>query len=575
MVMTTTKAKPKTAVIYARYSSIMQDGSSIDGQILACRKIAEQYGLKIVGTFEDRAKSGQSEDGRDGYAALLAGIRKRDFDIVVVEDLTRLSRNDADTVRFKEIVEFNKIEILTQTGWKKGSDFAVHGLINSFDKGTRAVGVRRGQSLCLSHGHVPGTPAYGYRVVPNKPGEHEIDAEAAKIVVRIFREYASGRSPRKIAADLTREGIPTPASHRDSRYKGSTTWNSQTFVGGMHAKGILGNRKYIGEIDWNTHSSERSPYTKKSVRRVNPVEQHTKHLNPALRIIDQTLWDAAQKVRTDRSVKKFGAGGKVTRRPVVARGEHLLSGLLRCGTCNGHMRISNTSRNGTSRVACAAAHQHHTCEHTKTYDVDELKNGILAGMVENLLSDEMIEAALGAYRTEKNQGVKNDSEKKAVERKLNALNVEIARLVDATMKMENPPAEFYSKIEAKEIERASLDERLRQLGGSAGTNNLLPFPIGSPKFKDIYRKSVFEVHRAMTKKPDTPESRTAFRNLIDSIVVHPTAKRMPYEFTPYARIAAIQGLNLFPPCRTTKEVIEAQGLSSYYDSAHGEKSVSS
>jgi hypothetical protein len=154
------------------------------------------------------------------------------------EDLTRLSRNDADTARFKEIITFNKIEILTQTGWKKGSDFAVHGLINSFDKGTRAVGVRRGQSLSLSLGQVPGAPAYGYRVVKGQPGEHEIDPEAAKIVVRIFSEYAVGRSPSKIAADLTREGIPTPASHRDSRYKGSTTWNNQTFVGGMYAKGI-------------------------------------------------------------------------------------------------------------------------------------------------------------------------------------------------------------------------------------------------------------------------------------------------------------------------------------------------
>jgi len=203
-----------------------------------------------------------------------------------------------------------------------------------------------------------------------------------------------------------------------------------------------------------------------------------------------------------------------------------------------------------------------------------LKNGILGGMMENLLSDEMIDVALEAYRLDKSQGVKNDSEKKAVERKLNALNVEIARLVDATMKMANPPAEFYRKIETKEVERASLDERLHQLGGSAGSNNLLQFPTSSPKFKDIYRKSVFEVHRAMTKRPDTPESRTAFRNLIDSIVVHPTAKRMPYEFTPYARIAAIQGLNLFPSRRTTKEVIEAQGLSCCDNAVPG-KSVSS
>jgi hypothetical protein len=138
--------------------------------------------------------------------------------------------------------------------------------------------------------------------------------------------------------------------------------------------------------------------------------------------------------------------------------------------------------------------------------------------------------------------------------------------------MANPPGEFYRRIEATEVERASLEERLHQLGGSAG--NLLQFPIASPKFKDVYRKSVYEVHRAMTKKPDTPESRVAFRNLIDSIVVHPTGKRMPYEFTPYARIAAIQGLNLFPSRRTTKEVIEAQGLL-YCDNTAPEKSVSS
>ena len=37
--------------------------------------------------------------------------------------------------------------------------------------------------------------------------------------------------------------------------------------------------------------------------------------------------------------------------------------------------------------------------------------------MENLLSDEMIDVALEAYQLDKSQGVKNDSEKKAVERK--------------------------------------------------------------------------------------------------------------------------------------------------------------
>jgi hypothetical protein len=559
--MTTVKPEQKRAVIYARYSSVMQKASSIEGQVRLCRRLADQHQLKIIGEpFEDRAKSGQSEAGRDGFAALLAGIRKRAFDVVIAEDLPRLSR-DTEISRFQKICAFNKVEILTQTGWKKAPDVAVQSLVNSLDKGTRATNVRRGHDNCVAVGKIPGSAAFGYRTVPGKPGEHEIDPEQAKIVQRIFHEYGVlERSPRDIAADLTREGIPTPANHRDLRYEGSATWNHQTFVGGMYAKGILGNRKYIGEIDWNTHSTEENPETRKKVKRPNPNSDHLKVLNPKLRIVDQALWDAVQAVRTGRAVKKFGPGGKVSRRPVLPRGDHLLAGLLRCGTCNGHMRISNTSRNGTSRVACAAAHQHRTCKHSKTYDLDQLKNGILDGMVEHLMSDEAIDAALEAYRSEKKIGEQNDSERKAVERKLNSLNLEIARLVDATMKLDNPPAEFYKKIDVKEAERASLDERLRQLGGTAETDNLVPFPI-SPKFREVYRLSVQQVHRAITQNSGAPETRVAFRNLLDHVVVHETGRRAPYEFTPYARIAALQGLNLFPDRRTSKDVIAAEGLS--------------
>ncbi|MCA1419443.1 recombinase family protein [Bradyrhizobium sp. BRP23] len=563
--MTTTAGVKRKAAVYARYSSIMQKETSIEGQRLLCQKLADAHGLKIVEVHKDSAKSGQSEAGRDGFAALMAGVRskRRPFDVIIVEDLNRLSRDPADIQRFRKVCDYNKIAILTQKGWIKALDVAVQSLVNSIDKESRAINVRRGQALLLENGGVPGAPAYGYRVVPGKPGQHEIDPEQAKIVVRIFHEYGIlERSPRDIAADLTREGIPTPASHRDRRYAGSTIWNSQAFVGGMYAKGILGNRKYIGEIDWNTHTTAENPDTLKKVKRPNPKNEHTKQLNPAMRIVSQELWDAAQKVRTKRAVKKFGPTGKVARRPVLARGNHLLSGLTRCGACNGHMRVAQTSRDGTSRIACAAAHQHGTCTHSKSYDLNKLMEGIRDGMVAHLTTDEAIDAALEAYRNEKKSGERNDSERKAVERRLNALNVEIARLVEATMKLANPPEAFYKKIDAKEAERASLDERLHQLGGpSGGQNNVVPFVAAeSPKFREVYRRSVMQVHRAITKHPEAPESRYALAALIDSIVVHPTGKRMPYEFTPYAKVAALMGLNLFPERRSSKEVLAEQAF---------------
>ena len=56
--------------------------------------------------------------------------------------------------------------------------------------------------------------------------------------------------------------------------------------------------------------------------------------------------------------------------------------------------------------------------------------------------------------------------------------------------------------------------------------------------------------------------RVAFGNLFYRVVVHPTGKRKPVAVTPYARIAAIMGVDIIPKMRTPKEVLEEQGLTS-------------
>jgi site-specific DNA recombinase len=566
--MAMTKPKQKRAVLYARYSTSMQKATSIDGQFALCRKIAKGADLHVVGTFEDRAKSGQSEAGRDGYAAMLEGVRRHDFDVIVVESLDRLSRDRAGITRVAKLLEFHKVEIRHQHGVITSTDIGVQVLLNSIDKGIRADKSRRGHDLAVSSGKIPGAVTYGYRRVLGMPGEREIDPAAAEIVRRIFREYAAKRAPRDIALDLTREGVKPPGAVRGKKHKNLTTWNYRSFVGGRHGNGMIGNRLYIGELNWNTHSSSENPDTEKKVKRANPTSEHLVVQVPHLRIIDQDLWEAAIKVRESRSVQMFGPGGRVCRRPVVARNGHLLSGLMRCGECGSHMRIACTSKSaGGARLACAAAHQHGTCKVERTYALDQLMDCIRDGMVNHLTSDEAYKAAHEAYRNEKEKGAHNDSERDAIERKLNALNLQIERLADTAANLAKVPQEFYKKIDEKEAERASLNERLRLLGSPADNVVLL-----HPKFKDVYRASVLKVHTMLTDNPDAAETRAAFRDLIDSIIVHPTAKRMPYEITPYARLAALMGQNLFPEKRSTKEVFAAQGLT-YFDNVMSANTV--
>jgi hypothetical protein len=240
---------------------------------------------------------------------------------------------------------------------------------------------RRGASGRVREGKFPGARVYGYRCIPGKPGEREVDPEQAAIVRRIFAEYAAGKSPRKIAGDLTREGVTSPG--------GSTVWSNQCLTGGRVRQGMLGNRIYIGEIHWNRTRVWRDPETEAEVRRSTPAENHMLVPVPHLRIVPQELWDAANAVRSERAQQKFGPSGKAVRAaPVVARKEHLLAGLLRCGECGGKMRIYVTSATKGTRVACAAAKDRSTCEHGKTYHLETLEGGVLECMRTRLAEPE-------------------------------------------------------------------------------------------------------------------------------------------------------------------------------------------
>ncbi len=83
----------RRAAIYARYSTELQDGRSIDDQVALCREHAARSGLTVVATYDDRAKTSASIFGRDGLARMMEQARARQFDVVIVEALDRLSRD--------------------------------------------------------------------------------------------------------------------------------------------------------------------------------------------------------------------------------------------------------------------------------------------------------------------------------------------------------------------------------------------------------------------------------------------------------------------------------------------------
>ena len=141
------------AVIYARFSTDLQNEKSTEDQIALCRAHAARRGLQIIQTFEDKARSGGSILGRDGLTRLMDAARTRTFDVVVVEALDRLSRDMEDLAGIHKRLSFLGIEIdAVHDGTADSILVGIRGLVGQMQREDGAKKVRRGMAGVVRDG---------------------------------------------------------------------------------------------------------------------------------------------------------------------------------------------------------------------------------------------------------------------------------------------------------------------------------------------------------------------------------------------------------------------------------------
>lgn len=81
--------------IYAPYSTESQLQESIEDQIFTCRQMAREHGFTVFNDhiYTDYAQSGSHKD-RVGLNAMIDASTKKQCDIVLVDDLSRLARDN-------------------------------------------------------------------------------------------------------------------------------------------------------------------------------------------------------------------------------------------------------------------------------------------------------------------------------------------------------------------------------------------------------------------------------------------------------------------------------------------------
>ncbi len=116
--------------IYARYSSENQRETSITDQFRNCEQYAARQGWTITSRYEDKAISGSTAE-RPGYQQMLKDAQAHLFDVLLIDDFSRLSRDQVETEQARRRMVHWKVRLI---GVSDGIDTAAkgHKLLSGF-----------------------------------------------------------------------------------------------------------------------------------------------------------------------------------------------------------------------------------------------------------------------------------------------------------------------------------------------------------------------------------------------------------------------------------------------------------
>jgi site-specific DNA recombinase len=507
---------PRVA-LYARYSSDNQSESSIEDQFRLCREHAGRERWKIVGTYHDAAISGASMILRPGIQALLQDAQRGRFDVVLAEALDRVSRDQADVATLFKHLRFAGVSIITLAeGEISELHVGLKGTMNALFLKDLALKTHRGLRGRVEKGKAGGGLCYGYRVVKTldaagEPirGDRAVIAEEAEVVRRIFRAFAAGRSPKAIAVDLNKDGVPGPLGR---------AWGDTSIRGHVsRGTGILNNELYAGVLVWNRQRFVKDPSTGKRVSRPNPESQWIRTEVPHLKIVDDALWQAARE-RQKQISAIFGPNpanareGRAKRLHLANRPVSLLSGLLTCGCCGGKVGILTPNRYG-----CLNHHRRGICDNNRTITREKIEARVLTGLQDRLVSSETVAEAVRAYAQETNRlnqdrRAQNEADRRALDKIDRAVAGILAAIEDG---MYQPVMK--ARMEELERRKAEIAERLAQAPADV--------PDVHPNVANIYRVKVATFTEALDDPDGGREAAQALRSLIGEIVLTPGKKR--------------------------------------------------
>ena len=447
---------------YARYSSDRQSAASIQDQLRKCREYAEQQGWDFLEehVYADEALSGAGADRPELVRLQRAcASTPRPFDVLLLDDTSRMSRNQGETARIFERLSFDGIRIVAVS---QGIDsqneqadvlMTVHGLVDSLYIKELAKKTHRGLEGRALQGLHTGGRCYGYDNAPEDGGgvRLRVNAKEAEIIRRIFEMAAEACSLKTIAKNLNREGVPSPRPRAGKQY---ATW-CPTAIREMLRRDL-----YAGRVVWNRSRFVKQPGTNKRLRRERPRTEWRIAERPELRIIDGALWGRVQ-ARLAFVAHAFTRGPGAGLYHRASTSQNLLTGLLKCGSCGANLEIvTGRGKAGHQRYGCPQNFYRGACANTLKERADWLEDRLLSELQRAVLRPEVVDYALQEFERQLTASLSHlSAQVRRMRHRREQIQQELNRLIETAAACGHSAA-LVEAINSREQELGEITQRL-------------------------------------------------------------------------------------------------------------------
>ena len=341
--------------IYCRVSTQMQSTDRQREELLA---LASKKGWEISDDkiYVDVISGFKAGEVRPEFSRMLSELAPKGITCVLFSEFSRLARNATELLEQVNFFRERKIDLyfekqniwVTHDKTDLGCTILLHVLavMSSYEIELFAERSLSGKINKLQAGGGGGIEfAYGYKLNEAKKLV-KIDDEA-QVVVRIFTEYANGKSSIQICDILNAEGVPSPYKKRlgekreerrrqgldEKEYKrfdlDELMWRPSSLNRLMH------NKIYIGKKNVIFHKPDPTNPVPVDKRKDRVVVFEYNEYDENLRIISDELWYAVQ----DRLLKASYNKNNAVKR------ENLLKALMVCGECGSNFSVSGSTVN--------------------------------------------------------------------------------------------------------------------------------------------------------------------------------------------------------------------------------------